>query len=89
LLSRPKAKESNHEQQTKITTVNSNLVLVPLSKLKKSPKNVREMLHTSADIEAIAASVTALCMLQYPVVEAEHGRNGKTFSVGLSNLRFF
>jgi ParB family transcriptional regulator, chromosome partitioning protein len=45
--------------------------------LKKSPKNVRKVPHTKADIKAFAASIAALGMLQYPVVEPELGPRGK------------
>ena len=48
-----------------------------MSKLKKSPKNVRQVPHTKADIQAFAASIAAIGMLQYPVVEPELGPKGK------------
>jgi ParB family chromosome partitioning protein len=54
-----------------------DIVFVPLSRLKKSPKNVRKVPHTKADIKAFAASIGALGMLQYPVVEPELGPHGK------------
>jgi len=54
-----------------------DIVFVPLSRLKKSPKNVRKVPHTKADIKAFAASIAALGMLQYPVVEPELGPKGK------------
>lgn len=38
--------------------------LVPLNKRKKSPKNVRKMPHTEADIEALAAGIGANGLLQ-------------------------
>lgn len=44
---------------------------VPLNKLKKSPKNVRKVPHTEADIEALAASIDANGLLQNLVVEPE------------------
>jgi ParB family transcriptional regulator, chromosome partitioning protein len=46
-------------------------VLVPLNKLKKSPKNVRKVPHTEADIASLAASIAANGLLQNLVVEAE------------------
>jgi ParB family transcriptional regulator, chromosome partitioning protein len=55
----------------------SNILFVPLNKLKKSPKNVRKLPHTNADIQAFAASIAALGMLQYPIVEPELGPRGK------------
>src|SRR6202044_3227704 len=54
-----------------------NIVLVPLGKLKKSPKNVRQVPHTKADLQALAASIAAIGMLQYPIVEPEIGAKGK------------
>lgn len=60
-----------------IPTEARNIVMVSLSKLKKSPKNVRKMPHTPAEIEALAASITALGMLQFPVIEPELGPKGK------------
>jgi ParB family transcriptional regulator, chromosome partitioning protein len=60
-----------------IAAASKNIVFVPLGKLKKSPKNVRKVPHTSADIKAFAASIAAIGMLQYPVVEPEIGPKGK------------
>jgi ParB family chromosome partitioning protein len=57
--------------------VSKNILFVPLNRLKKSPKNVRKVPHTSADIKAFAASIAAIGMLQYPVVEPELGPKGK------------
>jgi ParB family chromosome partitioning protein len=61
------------------------IVLVPLGKLKKSPKNVRKMPHTKADIQSLAASIAAVGMLQYPVVEPEIGPRGKQTGCYLVN----
>ena len=57
--------------------VSKSILFVPLNRLKKSPKNVRKVPHTSADIKAFAASIAALGMLQYPIVEPELGPKGK------------
>src|SRR6202051_3213094 len=57
--------------------VSKNILSVPLDRLKKSPKNVRKVPHTKADIQAFAASIAALGMLQFPVVEPELGPKGK------------
>jgi ParB family chromosome partitioning protein len=54
-----------------------DIVFVPLCRLKKSPKNVRKVPHTKADIKAFAASIASVGMLQYPVVEPELGPRGK------------
>ena len=57
--------------------VSKNILFVPLNRLKKSPKNVRKVPHTKAEIKAFAASIAAIGMLQYPVVEPETGPKGK------------
>jgi ParB family transcriptional regulator, chromosome partitioning protein len=64
--------------RTKAADAAKNIVLVPLDKLKKSPKNVRKIPHTKADIEAFAASIAALGMLQSPVIEPENARGKPT-----------
>ncbi|MBR0900689.1 ParB N-terminal domain-containing protein [Bradyrhizobium tropiciagri] len=46
-------------------------VRVPLSKLKKSPKNARKTPHSEAAIEALAASIAAKGILQNLVIEPE------------------
>src|SRR5580704_2594645 len=63
--------------RTKIAAASKNIVFVPLNRLKKSPKNVRKMPHAKADIQSLAASIAALGMLQYPVVEPELGPRSK------------
>ncbi len=60
-----------------VKDASKDIVFVPLSRLRKSPKNVRKVPHTTADIKAFAASIAALGMLQYPVVEPELGPRGK------------
>ncbi len=71
--------------RTLVAAAKANIVFVPLDKLKKSPKNVRKMPHTKAEIAALAASIGALGMLQYPVVEPETGPNGKPSGFYLVN----
>lgn len=63
-----------------------NIVLVPLDKLKKSPKNVRKVPHTKGEIKALAASIAALGMLQTPIIEPELGLNGKPNASPTSGL---
>src|ERR1700724_307389 len=63
--------------RTNIAAASKNILFIPLGKLKKSPKNVRKVPHTKADIKAFAASIAAIGMLQYPVVEPELGPKGK------------
>ena len=46
-------------------------VRVPLSKLKKAPKNARKTPHSDAAIEALAASIAAKGILQNLVIEPE------------------
>ncbi|SED24570.1 ParB/RepB/Spo0J family partition protein [Bradyrhizobium erythrophlei] len=50
---------------------NGTQVLIPLNKLKKSPKNARKTPHSEAAIEAYAASIAAKGILQNLVVEPE------------------
>jgi hypothetical protein len=71
--------------RSKLAAATKNIVLVPLDKLKKSPKNVRQVPHTKADIQAFAASIAAIGMLQYPVVEPEVGPKGKPTGFYLVN----
>jgi len=63
--------------RTKTSAAARNIVMVPLGKLKKSPKNVRKMPHSKAEVEALAASIASLGMLQFPVIEPELGPKNK------------
>jgi ParB family chromosome partitioning protein len=51
-------------------------VLIPLNKLKKSPRNARKTPHSEASIEAYAASIAAKGVLQNLVVEPELDSDG-------------
>lgn len=51
-------------------------VIVPLNRLKASPKNARKTPHSAATIEAFAASIKAKGVLQPPVVEIERKEDG-------------
>jgi len=51
-------------------------ILVPLNRLKASPRNARKVRHSAASIEALAASIRAKGVLQAPVVEIERNREG-------------
>jgi ParB family transcriptional regulator, chromosome partitioning protein len=62
---------------TTLTVASKDIVFVPLCQLKKPPKNVRQIPHSKADIKALAASIAAVGMLQYPLVEPEVGPKGK------------
>jgi ParB family chromosome partitioning protein len=62
---------------TALKVESTDFVFVPLSKLVKSPKNVRTTPHTKGEILALAASIGALGMLQNPVIEPEIGPRGK------------
>jgi ParB family chromosome partitioning protein len=59
------------------TAKTGDVLFIPLNKLKKSPNNARKTPHPQADIEALAASIEANGMLQSPVVEPEHGEDGR------------
>lgn len=56
--------------------ISTTEVLIPLNKLKKSPRNARTTPHTEAAIEALAASIHAKGMLQNLVVEPERDEGG-------------
>lgn len=51
-------------------------IIVPLNRLKASPKNARKTPHSPATIEAFAASIKAKGVLQPPVVEIERDGEG-------------
>lgn len=51
-------------------------IVVPLNRLKASPKNARKTPHNAATIEAFAASIKIKGVLQPPVVEIERGEDG-------------
>jgi len=52
------------------------VTLIPLNRLKKSPLNVRRVGHSEASINALAASIAAVGLLQNLVVEPEIGEDG-------------
>lgn len=52
-------------------------VLIPLDRLKKSPRNARRTPHAPAAIEALAASIQVKGILQNLVVEPERDADGK------------
>lgn len=51
------------------------VIVVPLNRLKASPRNARRVRHSAAALEALAASIKAKGLLQPPVVEV--GRDGE------------
>lgn len=53
-------------------------IMVPLGKLKKSPRNARKVPHGEAAILALAASIKAKGVLQPPVVEPERNAEGES-----------
>lgn len=53
-----------------------DVIDVPLNKLKKSPRNVRRVPHSEADVEALAASIAVKGVLQKPVIEPETDEAG-------------
>jgi len=57
--------------ETVSVAANGETVLIPLNKLKKSPRNARKTPHSEAEIEAYAASIAAKGILQNLVVEPE------------------
>ncbi|GAA3846382.1 ParB/RepB/Spo0J family partition protein [[Pseudomonas] carboxydohydrogena] len=63
-------------KQAETVVENGTEIFIPLSKLKKSPKNARKMPHGEAAIEALAGSIAAKGMLQNLVVEPEVDADG-------------
>lgn len=63
-------------QQTRTIHQDGDVIDVPLTKLKKSPRNARRTPHAEADIEALAASIAVKGVLQAPVVEPETDESG-------------
>ncbi|MGX1317637.1 ParB family chromosome partitioning protein [Bradyrhizobium sp. USDA 377] len=59
-------------KQVKTIPESGTEVFIPLSKLKKSPKNARKTPHSEAAIETYAASIAAKGILQNLVVEPEY-----------------
>ncbi len=59
-----------------VTLQSGAQVLIPLSKLKKSPRNVRQVPHTQEAIDGLAASIAAKGILQNLVVEPELNTEG-------------
>jgi ParB family chromosome partitioning protein len=57
-----------------------------LNKLKKSPRNVRKVPHTEAEIEARAASIKTKGVLQMPVVEPELRADGSETGYALVTI---
>ena len=51
-------------------------IIVPLNRLKASPKNARKVKHSEATLEGLAASIKAKGVLQPPVVEIERNADG-------------
>jgi ParB family chromosome partitioning protein len=51
-------------------------IIVPLNRLKASPRNARKTPHAPATLEALAASIKAKGVLQPPVVEIERDGEG-------------
>lgn len=51
-------------------------IVVPLNRLKASPRNARKVRHSQAAIEALAASIRTKGVLQAPVVEIERDGEG-------------
>jgi len=74
-----------HDVQTAVTEPETGAVpepahgaeiLVPLNRLKASPRNARKVRHSAAAIEALAASIRAKGVLQAPVVQIERDGEG-------------
>lgn len=62
---------SGTETEPATETVTGREVLIPLNKLKKSPRNARKTPHSEETVETYAASIAAKGILQNLVVEPE------------------
>jgi ParB family chromosome partitioning protein len=51
---------------------------IPLSRLKRSPRNARRTPHSADHIEALAGSIAAKGMLQKPVRRLHLGRTSQS-----------
>ncbi|MDK1494770.1 ParB/Srx family N-terminal domain-containing protein [Sinorhizobium sp. 7-81] len=69
------APDSVDAQET--ASVGGTEMLIPLDKLKKSPRNARKTPHSNETIETYAASIAAKGILQNLVVEPEIGPDGE------------
>src|SRR5690606_6713690 len=67
---------SGTETEPAAETVTGRQVLIPLNKLKKSPRNARKTPHSDETVETYAASIAAKGILQNLVVEPELGTDG-------------
>jgi ParB family chromosome partitioning protein len=78
-------KKAIKQAKSKTETATADIQMIPLCKLKKSPRNARKVPHPKADIEALAASIAANGMLQNPVVEPE-AKDGKPTGFYLATI---
>lgn len=62
---------------TAVTVQHGTEITVPLSKLKRSPKNARRTPHRAEDVETLAASIAVKGVLQPPVVSPERNDEGQ------------
>src|SRR6185295_16923540 len=72
----PKRRSIMSAKSVETVPENGAEIFIPLSKLKKSPKNARKTPHSEAAIEAYAASIAAKGILQNLVVEPELDGDG-------------
>ncbi|NSZ50783.1 ParB/RepB/Spo0J family partition protein [Agrobacterium vitis] len=70
------AAEAAGGTETEAETVTGREVLIPLNKLKKSPRNARKTPHGEETVETYAASIAAKGILQNLVVEPELDADG-------------
>ncbi len=71
------AADTVEARETATASVNGTEILIPLDKLKKSPRNARKTPHSNDTIETYAASIAAKGILQNLVVEPEIGPDGE------------
>ncbi len=71
------ALESPSAGETATAYASGTEILIPLDKLKKSPRNARKTSHSNETIETYAASIAAKGILQNLVVEPELEADGE------------
>lgn len=67
---------SSMETEPAAETATGREVLIPLNRLKKSPRNARKTPHSEETVETYAASIAAKGILQNLVVEPELDAEG-------------
>ena|ERR1700683_1405949 len=71
--------------RSKIAAASKNILFVPLNRLKKSPKNVRKMPHTKADMVHEPLRLVA----EFPHLRRRRAKHGWAFALVGDVAEFF